>query len=448
MSATQDDGFEVVGAQGPGIIPQIRAKTRRSPRTKLPPFPKAASPSCGPDSDFVVLHTSHADQQPSSTSPVKRKRANSTVSRSDRRSSSPSEVDELEEGPSRRYRRPSDSPTASKGDVSSKATGKGKRKGKAADKDAKPKKPSKAASERAKLEEIRKDRHFRKLDEATVKRIAKAHHERLYLIHRYRDGEQPREAFDVCGSKGNVYKVLVDRNVGCTCMDFKLRRQVCKHLLFVYIKVLRLPSHLPVYANIRLSEGQVQQVFDEALNDPVAHALANPELRDAWKKAVGYTSDGESGPSEAPVGKRLIPDEGDVCGVCYEDLEPGSVEGLEFCLESCGRPIHTDCLETWFKTRGFARTCIWCRAKWHDPYQNQAQGSQNHDGYSVGLGHRGAVVDSSGRQLNLADAAGLGDTAAAGVADAANPEDHDPDALPDAADLADVDNANEASGWD
>ncbi len=132
------------------------------------------------------------------------------------------------------------------------------------------------------------------------------------------------------------------------------------------------------------------------------------------ESAVGYKpTDAElaSGSNGVLVaeeeGKKLIPGEGDVCGVCYEDLEIGSTEGLEFCLKSCGRPIHTDCLQTWFNSRGYAKTCIWCRAPWHDPNKVEKPDLRE-DGYGIGLGRRGAVVDSStGRQLNLAEAAGI-----------------------------------------
>ncbi|CBQ71722.1 conserved hypothetical protein [Sporisorium reilianum SRZ2] len=433
MASLHDDGFQVVGVTSSGIqrpirAPRTRAATRKSTSTKLPSIPKAASPSQQPVIEAVGLNASHPSKR-NVTNPIKRRRSTSDASRSGRgRSASydDEERDELEEGPSRKYKKPS--PKASKASTSkdqdeSSTTGKGKAKGKgkgkgAAEKEAKPKKITKASMERDKLAELRSDRHFGKLDDAVIKRMAKVHLERMYLIHRFRNGEQLREELDVSGSKGNVYKVVVDRNVSCSCMDFSLRRQVCKHLLFVYIKVLRLEGHLPIYTRVRLSVDEVEQVFDEALENPVAQALAKPALRKAWETAVGYQSDGNemesdteaasgSNQVEERAGKRLIPEEGDVCGVCYEDLEPGSVQGLEFCLESCGRPIHTDCLETWFNTRGFNRTCIWCRAKWHEPTVAKVTVDKEARGYGVGLGPRGAVVDASGRQLNLAAAAGL-----------------------------------------
>lgn len=404
MVSSDTDGFTLVDARGPGVKRPVRASARKPARTDLPAIP----------------HTTSRPQAAESARPSVDGAVSTKRKRSLRASRSPSVVerDELEEGPVRRYRK-SASPKVAKysaaktiGKSNAKSTGKGKTK--LNDERAKPKKVSKAALERARLEELRNDEHFGRLDEATIKRIAKAHHERLYLIHRFRDSTQLREGFDVMGSTGNVYKVCVGRQVSCTCMDFHLRRQVCKHLLFIYIKVMRLSGHLPIYTRIRLDDEEIQQVFDEARHDPIAEAMAKPELRKAWEVAVGYKpsdgSESSSTPEAACEGKRLIPEEGDVCGVCYEDLEPGSVEGLEFCLESCGRPIHVDCLETWFNTRGFARTCIWCRAIWR---KTPSYVEHQADGYRIGLGSRGNVVNSStGRQLNLADVAAVAETSA------------------------------------
>lgn len=406
MSDLKEVNSEVVGTSSSDIQHPARTATRKSTRTKPSSIPKSTSPS-GP----VEALTRNADEPRKSnvTGGVKRRRSISNAAPSRKHPGQTSAVDELDEqdeASSRRSKKPStqDSKT-------SPAKGNSKSKGKDVDKqEKKPKKMTKAAMERAKLEELRSDDHFGKLDDAVIKRIVKVSLERMYLIHRFRNGTRLREEFDISGSKGNVYKVTLDRQVNCSCMDFALRHQVCKHLMFVYIKVLRLQGHLPVFSRIRLTEQELNQVFDEALENPTEQAMANPELRKAWESAVGYRPDhvdSESNENAAPSGKRLIPEEGDVCGVCYEDLEAGSVEGLEFCLKSCGRPIHTDCLETWLNSRGLDRTCIWCRARWHDPAELHAD-SRKANGYGIGLGTRGTVVDATGRQLNLAAAVGLG----------------------------------------
>lgn len=279
-------------------------------------------------------------------------------------------------------------------------------------KEEKPKKVTKASLARAKLEEVRCDPHFGPLGEDAVKRIAKVYLDRMYLIHRHRHNDMLREEFDICGSTANVYKVTLAGQLSCSCIDFALRRNPCKHMLFVYLKVLRLPSHMPIYSRLTLSIEELREVFAAARQDPVAEAMASSHLRKAWETAVGYKPVSKSDTSSENValvsaqGKRLLPTEGDACGVCYEDFEPGSDEGLEFCLKSCGRPIHKDCLANWINSRTYGPpTCIWCRAIWHDaPAHSSTQNTdRNLDGYGIGVNARGAVVDpNTGYQLNFA----------------------------------------------
>ena len=86
---------------------------------------------------------------------------------------------------------------------------------------------------------------------AAAARMERALSERLYLIERRDESEcSPsglvalRHAFAVLGSTGNVYSVSICRTPSCTCVDFTERKAICKHLLFVYLKVRVLPTYL------------------------------------------------------------------------------------------------------------------------------------------------------------------------------------------------------------
>jgi hypothetical protein len=54
------------------------------------------------------------------------------------------------------------------------------------------------------------------------------------------------EEFAVLGATGNLYTVTVCRQPQCTCPDFCCRRNLCKHILFVMLRVLRLPVDEPL----------------------------------------------------------------------------------------------------------------------------------------------------------------------------------------------------------
>ncbi|PWZ00764.1 hypothetical protein BCV70DRAFT_200025 [Testicularia cyperi] len=288
----------------------------------------------------------------------------------------------------------------------------------------KPRKLSRAAQEQIKMEEFKADPNFRRLDDSQIRRLARVFLDRMYLVHRQKSTIMPnQEEFQVFGSRGNIYRVTVDYECKCTCIDFVKNKSPCKHMLFVYYKVLRLPSSSPAYMFTTLGTAQLVQIFAEALADPVAEAVASKGVRKAWEEAIGYQGGEEASTSATTIetakrpGKRILPEAGDLCGVCFEDLPKGSEENLEFCLESCGRPIHTDCLQMWFQNRStdaygraMEKTCIWCRAPWPESKTEDRDRSSGfydeYRGYGRGPDQRGVVRDQrTGLQLNLAAAA-------------------------------------------
>jgi len=117
---------------------------------------------------------------------------------------------------------------------------------------------------------------------ASRARLERALNERLYLIER-RDASETspsglvnhRHLFEVLGSTGNVYTVAVSRLPSCTCFDFRERKQICKHLLFVYIKVLRLPRDSPLAVQHGLLRSELDQIFADGSTDPANH---EPEI--------------------------------------------------------------------------------------------------------------------------------------------------------------------------
>ena len=64
----------------------------------------------------------------------------------------------------------------------------------------------------------------------------------LYLLDRedrHEDKNNLWSDFRVVGSTGNLYTVKIGAIPSCDCPDFLKRDDVCKHMLFVMLKVLR-----------------------------------------------------------------------------------------------------------------------------------------------------------------------------------------------------------------
>ncbi|KAL1525582.1 hypothetical protein AB1Y20_020436 [Prymnesium parvum] len=55
----------------------------------------------------------------------------------------------------------------------------------------------------------------------------------------------------------------------------------------------------------------------------------------------------------------IIPDEGEVCGICYDELARGGE--LEHCRWGCGKAVHRTCMDEWRQRRN---ECIFCGTWW------------------------------------------------------------------------------------
>jgi len=196
--------------------------------------------------------------------------------------------------------------------------------------------------------------------------------QRFFLIERERSGEELREVFKVLGSTGNIYTVLIDKLPSCDCPDAS-KGNHCKHILFVYLKVLNLPLISTHWYQKALLTEELAEIFRSAPTNPTV--LASKRVRDAFSKAEGKSTD------PAPeVNNRRIPGADDDCPICYESMG-GSVDvkKLTFC-EQCGNALHTECFQQWARTRT-PLTCVWCRANWVTAKPGDKGGSVNEEGY-------------------------------------------------------------------
>lgn len=66
----------------------------------------------------------------------------------------------------------------------------------------------------------------------------------------------PVEKFSVLGATANVYSVSVGRHPSCSCPDFQ-KGNVCKHYLFVMLRVLRLSESDPLVWQKALLKSEV-----------------------------------------------------------------------------------------------------------------------------------------------------------------------------------------------
>ncbi|KIJ23990.1 hypothetical protein M422DRAFT_39338 [Sphaerobolus stellatus SS14] len=255
--------------------------------------------------------------------------------------------------------------------------------------------PAAASSKRAKKEpeEKRLARFKASCPKNISERVDRVMTQRFFMIERKREDGELREEFKVLGSTGNVYTVLIDNVPSCNCPD-AMKGNHCKHILFIFLKVLSVPLHSHTYYQKALLSTELETIFANAREAP--NALTNGRIKAAYAKVTGRDKEAkelEDKAAEAEKNKKRIPEEGDDCPICYEEIHGTDIKTLTFC-EECGNGLHQECFRQWaMKTK--PATCVFCRAEW-----KQASAAV------AGSSTAGAVVGEDG-YLNLASVAGL-----------------------------------------
>nr|CAG8536198.1 4169_t:CDS:2 [Entrophospora candida] len=219
-------------------------------------------------------------------------------------------------------------------------------------------------------------------------RIERAMSQRMFLVDRSEVNELHHE-FVVLGSVGNVYNIEISTLPKCNCPDFAVNGNFCKHILFVYLKVLRVnPDSNYIYQKALLTS-ELRQIFQNAAPNPTV--LASQKVRDQYAKIIGGV---DSSSDDASIGKRpRQPIEGD-CPICYETLL--ETEKLVWCKDSCGNNVHEVCFNQWKSSKhssGNEITCVYCRNKWED--ESKIISSSN-DGY-INLGEAQGISGVRGK---------------------------------------------------
>mmetsp|Transcript_11221 Transcript_11221/g.32872 ORF Transcript_11221/g.32872 Transcript_11221/m.32872 type:complete len:395 (-) Transcript_11221:84-1268(-) len=235
-------------------------------------------------------------------------------------------------------------------------------------------------------QERRLARYVRKPSYDVEMRIERAMGQRLYLLEMERHNPGPGADFAVLGSTGNVYTVDLGQRPSCDCPDFRRGRCVCKHVLFVWLRVLRCPqTDSRIWQNALLDSE-----LESALGPLFARRarrlpLATKAVLEAYKKVSGAAGGTEGNKKQeeedaaAPAGEgrrcRKVLEDGEECPVCFEAMTPDEEARslLSFCL-SCGNNLHRDCIRRWQGASKGKGTCPLCREPWEAPSCTVAPG--------------------------------------------------------------------------
>lgn len=163
------------------------------------------------------------------------------------------------------------------------------------------------------------------------------------------------------GSTGNVYSVVISDVVSCDCPD-AAKGNACKHQLFVFLRVLRVPPSSNLIYQRALLSAERTELLARRRRRAERGAVATASVREAYAEATGEKPSSAASSSvldETPATLHRG-DDGDECPICFESL--GS-ESLEVC-KACRNAVHEDCFRRWARAQGRSITCPFCRADW------------------------------------------------------------------------------------
>ena len=237
------------------------------------------------------------------------------------------------------------------------------------------------------VEEKRSARYKRNATQKDIDRLNRALSQRLYLIEE-KDISNTEESFhflgrryDVLGSTGNVYNVLISKFPSCSCPDFTGKNHVCKHLFFVMIKVLHEPKTSLLVYQKALLQSELENLFNRSSIRKKSDVLANTKVIEAYKSLTNNSSSSNNKTEDSNLLIDLTGDEeviispqknalkkeikeDDDCPICFEPLLGNSNEKLEQCF-TCHNYAHADCMNRWFasnKSSGIKeKKCCYCR---------------------------------------------------------------------------------------
>ena len=169
-------------------------------------------------------------------------------------------------------------------------------------------------------------------------RIERCYTDNIYLIESLPSEDEYERRYLIMGNSGNTYKVTIAKKPNCTCPDYRTRRNRCKHIFFVLIRIMNINN----FTDRQFSEEELVDMFSNIPDIP--QNLIYQGERPEEPKAVNQKFD-----------------KGDVCPICLDPLENG--KELDYCKYSCGKTIHKKCFSMWEKSKG--GVCVFCRAQWY-----------------------------------------------------------------------------------
>jgi len=157
--------------------------------------------------------------------------------------------------------------------------------------------------------------------------------------------------FLVLGASGSPYTVKIGEYSRCTCPDFETNNNICKHMYFIVLRILKSKT-----VRKKNSKNTLKKMFDNIPtfleNDLFVNQKAKNDFQNSGRKIM------------------IVPQKfDDVCPICLEDATKNQT--LDYCKYQCGKSVHRDCLNIWIK-KTKVQKCLFCCCDWPNDYNDDS----------------------------------------------------------------------------
>ncbi len=222
-----------------------------------------------------------------------------------------------------------------------------------------------AASKDAGKPEKRGKRFRNNPPKGVQQRIDRALSQSMYLVTKS-DVQDLSCTFVVLGSTGNVYDVTINRTPHCSCPDHA-KGNLCKHILFVLLKVMAIPSSSPLVYQQAWIKTELEEMYScmaQRFQQVSGAVLAKSVVRNEYAKL-----------QRGPVLQVACRQDQEDCPICFDILE-GAADNLH-CRTQCGANFHAKCISHWLQQQRSHPTCPNCRQPWDGTTKRTTNGFKN-----------------------------------------------------------------------
>ncbi len=191
--------------------------------------------------------------------------------------------------------------------------------------------------------------------------------------------------FILKNTSDTIFKVVIGDPQMCTCGGGLARGKLCHHILFIMLKVLRIPKDNPLSWQLSLMDTEVDQVLSGDLvkrssssNQGNGSCIRlHPFLRKGHglkrSSKVSSSSSLDKNDDSSPkamisVQRKTLADDS-ICCICQDEMTEEDMENdiLCYCEALCGANFHRQCFRmyaTYNRSEKRSILCPLCRSKW------------------------------------------------------------------------------------